>query len=72
MSDDKTEKGEALVPAAAPETAETATKKLFLEHEIDADEAMKAIISHEGESFQLDAETERRLLRKIDLHLMPV
>lgn len=44
----------------------------ILKHSHDADEAMKAFIGHEGEVIQIDAETNRRLLRKIDLNLMPV
>ncbi len=38
----------------------------------DADEAMKAFIGHEGEVIVMTPEIERRLLRKIDLNLMPV
>ena len=35
-------------------------------------EAMKAFIGHEGERLVLDEETNRKLLRKIDLNIMPV
>lgn len=41
-------------------------------HANDADEAMKAFAGHEGELLELDEATSKRLLRKIDLHLMPV
>lgn len=44
--------------------------KLF-NHEIDADEAMKAINSG-ADNIVIDEETNKRLLRKIDLNLMPV
>ena len=38
-------------------------------HAHDADEAMKAM---EGESVTIDEETNKRLLRIIDWHLMPI
>lgn len=38
----------------------------------DADEAMKAFAGHEGEVIELDEATNKRLLRKIDWHLMPI
>ena len=41
-----------------------------LKHSHDADEAMKAFA--DGEIEVLDEATNRRLLRKIDLHIMPV
>ncbi|KAK0391468.1 hypothetical protein NLU13_0969 [Sarocladium strictum] len=44
--------------------------KLF-NHEIDADEAMKAINSG-ADNIVIDEETNKRLLRKIDLNLMPL
>lgn len=43
-----------------------------LKHAGDADEAMKAFAGHEGEIVELDEATNKRLLRKIDMHLMPV
>ncbi len=43
-----------------------------IKHANDADEAMKAFQGHEGEVMLLDEATNKRLLRKIDLHLMPV
>lgn len=45
--------------------------KVPFNHDIDADEAMKAIGSA-GDTIIIDEETNRRLLRKIDLNLMPV
>ncbi len=44
----------------------------ILKHSHDADEAMKAFVGHEGEVIQIDEESNRRLLRKIDWNLMPV
>ena len=44
----------------------------ILAHGLDADEALKAFIGHEGEPIVLDEVTNRRLLRKIDLNIMPV
>ena len=41
------------------------------EHEVDGDEALKAF-SDSAEPILLDHATERRLLRRIDLMLMPV
>ncbi len=38
----------------------------------DGDEALKAFAGHEGETIVLTPEAERKLLRKIDLNLMPV
>lgn len=44
----------------------------ILKHAKDADEAMKAFEGHEGQILVLDEATNKRLLRKIDLNLMPV
>ena len=44
----------------------------LLEHSHDADEAMKAFAGHEGQVVTLDKATNRRLLRIIDWHLMPI
>ena len=44
----------------------------LLKHSHDADAAMKAFEGFEGETIELTEETNKRLLRKIDLHLMPV
>ncbi|UKZ77077.1 hypothetical protein TrVFT333_004795 [Trichoderma virens FT-333] len=40
--------------------------------EIDADEALNAVAGLDTAALQIDEETERRLLRKIDLNLMPL
>lgn len=44
----------------------------ILEHSHDADAALKAFASYEGSVIEIDKETNKRLLRKIDWHLMPV
>ncbi|CAG7972192.1 unnamed protein product [Penicillium salamii] len=41
-------------------------------HAHDADEAMKAIDEMHGETIELDEATNRRLLRIIDWHMMPI
>lgn len=38
----------------------------------DGDEALKAFVGHDGESFVMTPEMEKKLLRKIDWHIMPV
>lgn len=40
-------------------------------HAHDADAAMKAFEGYEGQTLELSEETRKRLLRKIDLRLMP-
>lgn len=42
-----------------------------LNHANDADEAMKAFEGHDGELLILDEATNQRLLRKIDLNILP-
>lgn len=41
-------------------------------HSHDADEAMKVLDELHGESLELDESTNRRLLRIIDWHMMPI
>ena len=55
----------------SPQVTATVPEQV-LEHANDADEAMKAFAGHEGEMLVLDEATNKRLLRKIDLNLMPV
>jgi len=38
----------------------------------DADAALTAFEAYEGQTLDLDEATRKRLLRKIDMHLMPV
>jgi hypothetical protein len=56
---------------APPELVKHIDEKI-LKHSHDADAAMKAFEGYEGQTVELSEETNRRLLRKIDLHLMPV
>ena len=42
------------------------------EHAQDADEALKAFQELHGEAIELDAATNKRLLRTIDWHMMPI
>lgn len=44
----------------------------ILKHSNDADEAMKASEGHEGEVLRIDEATNKRLLRKIDMNIMPL
>lgn len=44
----------------------------ILKHSKDADEALKAFASHQGEVIHIDEATNKRLLRIIDWNLMPV
>lgn len=43
-----------------------------LKHSHDADEALKAFASHQGQVIEIDAATNKRLLRRIDWNLMPI
>lgn len=44
----------------------------ILKHSHDADAALKAFAEHQGPLIEIDEATNKRLLRKIDWHLMPV
>ncbi|KAK5138019.1 hypothetical protein LTR08_005816 [Meristemomyces frigidus] len=44
----------------------------ILKHSHDADEAMKAFASHQGQVIEIDEATNKRLLRRIDWNLIPV
>jgi ACS family allantoate permease-like MFS transporter len=46
--------------------------KKILEHSHDADDAMKAFQESQGQVIEIDAATNKRLLRRIDWNLMPV
>jgi len=59
------------VDAPPPELVKHIDEKI-LKHSHDADAAMKAFEGYEGQTLELSEETNKRLLRKIDLHLMPV
>lgn len=63
-------------PAAEKEVyngdAEKTAPESILEHGLDADDALKAFMGHEGEQVELDEATNKKLLRKIDFNIMPV
>jgi ACS family allantoate permease-like MFS transporter len=44
----------------------------ILKHSHDADEALKAFSSYQGQVIHIDEETNKILLRRIDWNLMPV
>ena len=44
----------------------------LVKHLTDADEAMKAFEDLQGEAIELDEATNRRLVRTIDCHIMPI
>jgi MFS transporter, ACS family, allantoate permease len=48
------------------------TQETILKHAQDADEALKAFASYQGEVIHIDEATNKRLLRRIDRNLMPV
>ena len=50
----------------------SAVPELIVKHSKDADEAMKAFHGYDEEPLFLDSAENRRLLRRIDLHLMPL
>jgi ACS family allantoate permease-like MFS transporter len=51
---------------------ESAIPEQILAHSHDADEALKAFASHQGEVIHIDEATNKRLLRRIDLYMMPI
>lgn len=65
------EEKESAVDAPPPEMVQHIDDKI-LKHSHDADAAMKAFEGYEGQTLELSEETNKRLLRKIDLHLMPI
>ena len=54
------------------ETTMTNDELGMVKQEPDADEAMKAFERLQGQDIELDEATNRRLLRTIDWHIMPV
>lgn len=65
-----------VIPAEADVEKVAATEKhvdaTILKHAHDADEAMKAFEGTEGQVITIDEATNRRLLRIIDWHMMPL
>ncbi|KAF2402206.1 MFS transporter [Trichodelitschia bisporula] len=59
------------LPASSPtHSSQNAGEKT--EHAQDGDEALKAFASHQGTVLEITPEENKRLLRKIDLHIMPL
>lgn len=60
--------------AAPPPTVEVEkhVDPTLEKHAHDADEAMQAIQDLQGEAIELDEATNKRLLRRIDWHMMPI
>lgn len=71
MTDEKQVVPDMEKEAISSENVEHVSDKVIL-HANDADEAMKAFAGLEGEAVVLDEATNKRLLRKIDMNLMPV
>jgi ACS family allantoate permease-like MFS transporter len=59
------------LPDAKVHSKQQATENV-IGHQLDADEALRAFESLNGEVITIDAETNKRLLRIIDWHLMPL
>ena len=59
-------------PAFDEKRGTSAPTTRILKHSHDADEAMKAFEGYDGEVIHIDEATNKRLLRKIDLHIMPL
>ncbi|KAJ5102998.1 transporter [Penicillium argentinense] len=73
MAEEKVEKDVALGTSSAVDVETPKHVDPTLEkHAHDADEAMKAFDEMQGEAIELDESTNRRLLRTIDWHLMPI
>ncbi|THW87072.1 putative MFS allantoate transporter [Aureobasidium pullulans] len=72
MSDEKqTHDPEAVQELPSPVDGKNGVSEKILQHSNDADDAMKAFAAV-GEVIELDEETNKRLLRKIDWNIMPL
>lgn len=60
------------ITAAELEAGKTVVADDVVKYTQDDDEAMKAFASYDGPPLVLDDDTNRRLLRTIDWHLMPI
>lgn len=72
MADEKSEKS----PPPMTVDEETGTTKVIdptiAKHATDADEALAVFEDLHGEVITLDEETNKRILRTIDWHIMPI
>ena len=68
------EKGGAPIPGISEDAIRSGSvvPEQVLKHSGDADEAMKAFAQYKGQVIQIDEATNKRLLRRIDMNLMPV
>ena len=55
-----------------PEAGEQGVIVNLKKHAHDQDEAMKAVDEMDGDLMEVDEQTNKRLLRTIDYHLMPI
>ncbi|KAJ6087045.1 hypothetical protein N7467_005959 [Penicillium canescens] len=72
MAQDDTEDARDVSTAVDIEMTMTNDDPKLLKHAPDADEAMKAFEEMQGEAIELDEATNRRLVRTIDWHIMPI
>jgi ACS family allantoate permease-like MFS transporter len=72
MAQDDTEDARCVSTAVDIEMTMTNDDPKLLKHAPDADEAMKAFEEMQGEAIELDEATNRRLVRTIDWHIMPI
>ena len=70
MADEKASPSPPMEKQIIPPSGDGAPPAAILKHSYDADEAMKAF--GEGEVLQMDEATSKRLLRKIDMNIMPL
>lgn len=61
-----------VTPGADIESAKAMSVEEVRKYSRDDDEAMKAMADYDGPPLVLDEETNRRLLRTIDWHMLPV
>jgi hypothetical protein len=72
MAQDDTEDARGVSTAVDIEMTMTNDDPKLVKHVPDADEAMKAFEEMQGEAIELDEATNRRLVRTIDWHIMPI
>ncbi|KAJ5306526.1 hypothetical protein PENANT_c031G05383 [Penicillium antarcticum] len=72
MASDDTEEARGVSTAVDLEMTMTNEDPKVVKQAPDADEAMKAFEEMQGEAIELDEATNRRLVRTIDWHIMPI
>lgn len=63
---------DAIDPEESTDRNASIVAEKILKHSHDADAALKAFTEHQGQVIEIDEATNKRLLRIIDWHLMPV